>query len=160
VRRQRSLGFIVRGSYSALYGRQFDLREHENGGLKGNIDSPAELKWLDRFRAAPGQEESLQPFMKWDVTALEHCARSHREQLAAPITLVSAGLGTQSSQETSPAIFAAMGTHDPVRPEAGLDEFERRTFIFEAEREIGTHTGPRLLPKRRRDVSLPFDFIL
>jgi hypothetical protein len=52
-----------------------------------------------------------------------------------------------------------MGTHNPVRPDASLDEFERRTFIFEAEREIGTHTGPRLLPKRRRDVSLPFDFI-
>jgi hypothetical protein len=97
VRRQGRLGFIVRGSYSAFDGRLVDLRDHEGGGLEGDIDSPAELKWLDRFRAAPGQEESLQPFVKWDVAALEHCACSRREQLPAAITLARAGLSTGSS---------------------------------------------------------------
>jgi hypothetical protein len=50
VRRQGRLGFIVRGSYSALDGRLVDLRDHESGGLEGDIDGPAELKWLDRLR--------------------------------------------------------------------------------------------------------------
>jgi hypothetical protein len=154
VRRQ-GLDFIFRGSYSALDGRLVDLRDHKGGGLEGDIDSPAELKWFDRFRAAPGQEESLQPFVKWDVAALEHCACSHREQLSAAITLARAGLSTGSSQETGSAIFAAMWTHNPVRPHAGLDKFERSTLIFEAAREVGTHTGPRSRPKRRRDVPLP-----
>jgi len=96
VRRLGRLGFIVRGSYSAFDGRLVDLRDHEGGGFEGDVDSAAELKWFDRFRAAPGQEESLQPFVKRDVAALEHRACSHREQLPAAITLARAGLGTES----------------------------------------------------------------
>ena len=40
MRRQNSLGFIVRGSHSTLDGGLLDLRKHENGGLEGYVDQP------------------------------------------------------------------------------------------------------------------------
>jgi hypothetical protein len=52
-----------------------------------------------------------------------------------------------------------MWTHNPVRPDAGLDKFERRTLIFEAAREVGTHTEPRFFQNVAETFHSPFDFI-
>jgi hypothetical protein len=74
--RRHGLRCVFRGSYSTIGGGSVDLRDHKGGRLEGNIDGVAELKRLNRFGAAAGQEQGLQPFMKWDVTVLKDCTRS------------------------------------------------------------------------------------